>query len=159
MKAVITAGVILAVLVTVVSAVITLAGMHENPLVVGMGFLVIAIILNLGLLFWALKSNAGEAGYGRQLGNGALLGLVAGTLIFLSSFVLLTYVFPDYLAEMTAGTLEFMEGSGVPQETLDKQAAAMEQMTPVTQALNGAIGTFFTSLVGAAIMGIFLRKK
>ena len=159
MKAVITAAVVLAALVTLVNVAINLTGMHENPLVFGPGFIVIAALLNLAAVFWALKANAGEAGYGRQLGNGALIGVIAGALIFLSAFVLLTYVFPDSLAEMTAGTLEFLEGAGQPQEAIDKQAAAMEQMTPVTQAMGGTIGTFFTSLLGAAIMGIFLRKK
>jgi hypothetical protein len=159
MKAVITASVVLAVLVTLVSIVIAATGLHENPMVVGPGFILVAIVINLGAVFWALKSNAAEAGYGRQLGNGALIGIIAGVVIFLASFVLLTYVFPDYIAEMRAGTLEFMEGAGVPQDKLDQQAAAMEAMTPATQALNGTLGTFFTSLVGAAILAIFLRKK
>jgi hypothetical protein len=60
---------------------------------------------------------------------------------------------------MRAGTLEFMEAAGVPQDRLDKQAQMMEQLTPMTQAMNGAIGTFFTSLVAAAMIGIWVRKK
>jgi hypothetical protein len=35
----------------------------------------------------------------------------------------------------------------------------MENMTPVTLAVNGMMGTFFTSLISAAIIGIFQRKK
>ena len=159
MKAVITASVVLAVLVTLVSFVIHLTGLHENPAVAGAGFLVIVIAINLGVVFWALKSNAAEAGYGKQLGNGALIGVIAGTLVFLSSFVMLSYVFPDSIAEMSAATLEVMEGSGMPQETVDLQAAAMENMTPVTLAVNGMMGTFFTSLISAAIIGVFQRKK
>lgn len=159
MKTIITASVVLAVLVTLVSIVIAATGLHENPLVSGVGFIVIAIVLNLGVLFWALRSTAAENSYGKQVGNGALIGLIAGVLIFLGSYVLLTYVFPDYIAEMSAGALEFMEGAGMPQETIDLQAAALAQATPANQALNGAIGAFFTSLVGAAILGFFLRKK
>lgn len=32
-------------------------------------------------------------------------------------------------------------------------------MTPTNQALSGLMGTFFTSLIAGAIIGIFLRKK
>jgi hypothetical protein len=36
---------------------------------------------------------------------------------------------------------------------------ALEEMTPVSLARPGLLGTLFTSLIAGAIIGIFLRKK
>ena len=44
-------------------------------------------------------------------------------------------------------------------EQIDQQMQAIEAATPVSAAMQGAIGTLITSLVVAAIGGIFLRKR
>jgi hypothetical protein len=68
-------------------------------------------------------------------------------------------VFPDYYDELKVGYLEFFENAGIPDDRIEKQMQALEAATPVKSAAQGAFGTIITSIVVAAIAGIFLRKK
>ena len=110
-------------------------------------------------MFLALRQTARDNTYFQQLLNGVLIGAIAGVLIFLSSWLMLSVVFPNYLEEAREGTIAFLESVEVPDAQLDAQIEKLEQMTPLSQAVPGLIGTFFTSLFLAAIVGIFQRKK
>jgi membrane protease subunit (stomatin/prohibitin family) len=88
-----------------------------------------------------------------------LLGLVAGVLIFATSFLVLSVLFPDSIQEMIDGSVAFLESAPIDEETKQAQIAAAQGNTATAQALSGLMGTFATSLVIAAIVGIFLRKK
>jgi hypothetical protein len=159
MSVVIKWSVILTVLVAIVSVIINVAGLHKSPVAGGLGFIVLALLINLGVIALALKETAARNAYGAQLMNGVLIGLVAGVLILLTSWLLTTVIFPDTLEEMKEGYIAFFESAGLPADQVATQIEALEQQTPFRQALNGLIGTFFTSAIGAAIIGIFLRRK
>jgi hypothetical protein len=159
MNAVIKAGVALAVLVWIVSVIWAVAGLHQTNPIVGLVFLVVVIVLNVGCIYWALKQTAAENGYGKQLWNVILFGLVAGVLICALSMLNLTVLFPNYLEEESTAVIEFMEGAGMPEEALQGRIEQIEARTPLRQSINGLIGTFFTSLIVGAVVAIFVRKK
>jgi len=158
MNVVVKWSVILAVLVAAFSILIAVTGMHENP-ITAMVFVVVAIVINVVVVFMALRQTAGDNSYVQQLLNGVLIGAIAGILIFLSSWMMLSVLFPDYLAESKEGTIAFLESMNLPEEQLDSQIEKLDRATPMNQAASGLIGTFFTSLFAAAIVGIFKRKK
>jgi hypothetical protein len=60
---------------------------------------------------------------------------------------------------MRAGYMEFFERTGMPQAQLDLQAERLAHATPLNQALPGLLGTFGTSVLGAAAIGFFVRSK
>ena len=159
MNVVIKWSVILAALVAVLSVVIALTGLHQNPMVGGMVSIVIAIAINVVVVFLALKQTAAENFYGKQLLNGVLIGAVAGVLILLTSWLLLAVVFPDYLAQMAAGYEEWFEAAGMTEDQIDTQMQKLDNATALGQSIAGLIGTFFTSIIAAAIIAIFKRKK
>ncbi len=159
MSVVIKAAVILALLVEAVAVLFAVAGLHESNPVFGIVFLVLVIGLNVACVFWVLKRTAADNGYGKQLLNATVLGLVAGTLIFVLSVVNLKLLFPDYIEQSNTAMLEFFEGLSMPEAALEQQAAKLEARTAVGESLNALIGTFFTSLIGGAIVAIFKRKK
>ena len=113
---------------------------------------------NVSPVVWALKQTAGENGYGRQLGNAALIGLIGGVLVFAGSMLLFT-VFPNYLEEFKTAQIAGLEQWNLPEDRLEAQIAQIEAVTPVRSSLQGAIGTLFTSLIVGAIVAIFQRKK
>ena len=88
-----------------------------------------------------------------------MFGLVAGVLIFACSWILSTYIFPNTVSEMVAGFKEWIQQSGLPEAQVQAQMQAMDQTTATSQAMNGAIGTLFTSLIAGAIIAIFQRRK
>ena len=158
MNTVIKASVAIVVVVMVISLAMYFTGMHENALVGGLGSLVLLIGANIAIVFWALKQTAAENGYGHQLGNAALIGVVGGVLVFLGSMLLLT-VLPDYLEEMKTMQIASLEQFNLPEDRMDAQIAKIEAITPVKSSMQGMIGTFGTSLIIGAIVAIFKRKK
>jgi len=158
MNTVIKASVALVVVVMLISLAMYFTGLHENALIGGLGSLVLLIAANIAIVFWALKQTAAENGYLRQLGNGALIGLIGGVLVFLGSMLLLT-VLPDYLEEMKTMQIASLEQWNLPEDRMDQQIAKIEAVTPVSSSMQGMIGTFVTSLIIGAIVAIFQRKK
>ena len=158
MNAAVKWGVILAVVIAALSVSIAVTGMHRSP-IVGLVFVVVAIVINIAAVFMALRQTAGENSYIKQLLGGLLIGVVAGILIFLSSWLMLSVVFPNYLAESREGAIAFLESMNLPEDQLDVQIEKLDDATPLNQAVSGLIGTFFTSLFAGAIIGIFQRRK
>lgn len=159
MSVVIKWSVILTALVAVVTIGTMRISLGGNPIVGGLVFLVLAIVLNLGVVFMALRETAAENAYGKQLVNGVAIGAVAGLLIFGFSFVNLSYISPDYLDRMPEVMGESMASMGASETQVAAAVEEMENTTPLQQSIGGLIGTFFTSLIGAALIGIVVRKK
>lgn len=158
MNSAVKAGVILAVAVSLVSVVYFMAGLHENPML-GIALVLVFIAVNIAVVVWALKQTARQNTYVQQLLNGAVIGLVGGVLILASSFVLQSYVFPDAMQETRDATVSFLEGMNMPEAQLQAQIAKLDEATPMTGAIQGGVGTLITSVLIAAIAGIFLRRK
>lgn len=151
-------GVLLGVAVALLGFVFGATGMYTNP-AAALGFVAAAILLNVAAVAFMLFATRATAGWGAQVVNGLVLGVVAAVLIFLGSVVMTTVVFPGYYAELREGYLAYFQSMDLPQETVDAQMAAIEAATPVSSALQGAFGTLITSVVVAGIGGIFLRRK
>ena len=158
MKSVVKASVALVVVVMVVSVLMYVTGLHKNPLIGGLGSLLLVIVANVAVVFWALKQTAAESRYVRQFGNGALIGLIGGVLVFLGSMVLLPAM-PNYLDDMKTMQISSLEQWNLPEDAMEKKIAKIEAVTPVSSSMQGMIGTFFTSLIVGAIVAIFKRKK
>ena len=150
---------ILVALIAVLTVFINLTGLHTNPLAATILAIGVAIILNVLTLFMALRATASQNTYGGQLLNALMFGLVAGVLIFACSWVFSTYIFPNSISEMVAGFKEWFQQSGLPEDQVQAQIEAMDQITATSQARNGAIGTLATSLIAGAIIAIFKRRK
>ena len=158
MNAVVKGSVGLAVAVGLVSILYVALGLHTNPMM-GLVSIALFIVFNVGAVYWVLNQSAAENAYGAQLLNGLILGAIAGVLIFVFSWLNLAVIFPDAMEEMRVGYIEWMEAAGLPQDQLDKQIAKLDEATPVSQSLPGLIGTLVTSVIVAAIVAIFKRKK
>ena len=160
MKNLVKAAVTLAVLVAVLSVVIALVGLHRtSPMLAQVAFFVPVVILNIGCVVWGLKGTAATSGYVRQVGNGILIGVIAGVLIFGFSLLMLTVLMPGYLDEMKQATIEWLQTADVADETRQKQIVTVEGTTATSQSIAGLFGTLATSLVAAVIAAIFLRRK
>ncbi len=100
-----------------------------------------------------------DNGYGKQLLQGLLIGLVAGVLILVFSWVNLSVLFPDYLEQSKTATIEWLESMNLPEQQLEAQVAQIEGQSVTGQAVSGLIGTVITSLIVGAVIAIFVRKK
>lgn len=160
MKHVVTSALVLTALVAVLSVLVALTGIHRsNPLMANAVFILPAIAINIGCIVWGLRGTRSEAGYLRQVGNGVLIGLIAGVLIFAFSVLMLTVLMPGYLEEVKEATVIWLQEQPISEEVRSQQIAAVQATRAWNQALGGLIGTFGTSVVTALVAAIFLRRK
>ena len=119
MNSVIKSALLLAAIIAVVSLGFTFSGFQlSNPLLGGLLFVVIAILANVGCLFWGLSGSAAESGYGKQLLNALIFGVVAGVSIFCVSMLLMTVLAPDHFEQVKTASVEAMERMQMPEEAL-----------------------------------------
>jgi hypothetical protein len=152
-------GLILGVVVGLLGFVFGGAGLHQNPMM-ALVFVALAIAINIAAVVLCLRQAAATTPWGRQLLNGLVVGVLGAVIIFACSWTMTAVVFPGYYDQMLDGYAAYFERVGMAEDKIDQQMRAIEAgATPVAAAQQGAIGTVITSLVVAAIAGIFLRKK
>jgi hypothetical protein len=152
------AGALLGVLCVVWTFVMGITGWYKDPVLLNLFFLV--ILLEIGIVIWALRKTAPAATWGGQIVNGLVLSLVASAIIFAGSLLFTTVAFPTYFADIQAAQTEMLKAAGMSEADIRTQLAASAAMqTPFMNAINGVIGTVVTGALVAAIAGAFLRKK
>ena len=152
------AGVLLGVLCVFWTFVMGFTGWYKDPVMLNLFFLV--ILLEVGIVIWALRKTAASATWGGQVVNGLVLSLVASVIIFAGSLFFTTVAFPDYFTELQSAQTQMLKTQGLSEADIKMQvAAAAALQTPFINALTGVIGTVVTGVVVAAIAGAFLRKK
>jgi hypothetical protein len=151
-------GVALGVVVGALGFLLAALGMHMNP-ALPMVFVGLATIINVVVMFLALRRTASASSWVGQVRNGLALGVVGAVIVFASSWVMTALVFPDYHAEFAAAQRATLESLGVSAADVELQMVAFEQATSVGSALSGAVGTLITSAVSAAVIGFFKRQN
>jgi hypothetical protein len=152
------AGVLLGVLCVFWTFVMGFTGWYKDPVMLNLFFLV--ILLEVGIVIWALRKTAPSATWGGQIMNGLVLSLVASVIIFAGSLLFTTVAFPNYFTELQSVQAEMLKAQGLSEADIKMQVAAAAAMqTPFINALTGVIGTVVTGVIVAAIAGAFLRKK
>ena len=152
------AGVLLGVLCACWTFVMGFTGWYKDPVMLNLFFLV--ILLEIGIVIWALRKTAPRATWGGQIVNGLVLSLVASVIIFAGSLLFTTVAFPDYFTEIQSAQAEMLKTQGLSEADIKAQmSAAAAMQTPLINALIGVIGTVVTGVVVAAIAGAFFRRK
>jgi len=152
------AGVLLGVLTVAWMFVMGVTGWYKDPVMLNLFFLV--ILLEIGVVVWALRNTAPSTAWGGQVLNGLVLSLVASAIIFAGSLMFTTVAFPTYFSDLRAAQAQMLKSAGLSEAEIQAQVAAASSMqTPLMNALSGVLGTVVTGVVVAAIAGAFLRKK
>ena len=151
-------GLVLGAAVAIQNLVFGAAGWHRT-FNMSFVFLAIAIALNVLAVVLCLRKTAADTRWLGQLRNGLVLGLVASLVIFASSWLVTSVIFPDYFAEMAEGYRDTYAGMGLSQEEVEELVDATAATSSVRSALEGVMGTLVVSSVVAAIAGVWLRRK
>ena len=151
-------GLILGVGVAVLNVVFALAGWHR-VYEMTFAFLAAAILLNAVTVVLCLREQAATESWAGQVKNGLIVGLVASVLVFVASYLVTAVVFPDYFAEMAEGYRSTYEQMNLSEAEVNELVAATAATSSSQAAFSGVVGTLGTSLVVAAIAGLWLRKK
>ena len=160
MNVIIRGGVLLGVLVTIFTWIFAFSGMHRN-IGAAMTFPIVATLIEIGVLIWALKKTAAQGRrYMGQVSAGTMLAFVGGCLIFATSIMLVTQLYPSYFAEVNAAGAEYYRAQGMDDAAIQAELAKMAPMqTPLAQGVTGFVATVITGLVVSAIAAIWIRSK
>lgn len=152
------AGVLLGVLCVAWTFVMGFTGWYKDPVMLNLFFLV--VLLEIGIVIWALRKTAATATWGGQIVNGLVVSVVASVIIFAGSLLFTTVAFPSYFTDLQAAHAGMLKSSGMAEAEIQSSLAASAAMqTPLMNALSGVIGTVVTGVIVAAIAGAVWRKK
>jgi hypothetical protein len=135
MNPILKAGLLIGLLCAVWMFVFGFAGWYRDQSMTWVFFLV--ILIQIAGLVWGLRATAREGRtYGGQIVAGAMMSIVAGVIVIGASLVFTMVAFPDALEAIQA-----------------REPAA----TPMSQALDGFLGTLVTGIVASAVIAIWIR--
>lgn len=159
MQPTVKAGIVLGIAAEVWTFIVLALGWHQNPATLVLFYLV--ILIQAGVLFWGLRMTAAQGRtYGGQVVAGLIMSGIGAIIIFIGSFILTSYVFPDYFVELEQGMRTMLEAQGIPEADVQMQIDAMASSnTPFMNALSGVIGTVVTGLILSLIIGAFVKGK
>jgi hypothetical protein len=153
------AGIALGVLVAVWTFLMGFSQWYKDPTLQYLFWAV--IIIQIGVLIWGLTVSARqEPGYWKQVGTGVMISVIGAVIIFFSSLLFTTVVFPRYFEEVRAAGVEVMKSQGMSDARIAEEVARLAPtQTPFLQALFGVIGTIVTGFVISLPLAAIFRKK
>lgn len=159
MNPVLNAGVLIGVLCGLWTFVMGWTGWYKDPARVNIFFLV--ILIEIAGLVWGLRQTAREGrGYGAQIVAGTMMAIIAGVIIIGSSLLFTTVVFPEYFQELAAGYRSVLQQQGKSDAEIAEAVHTMlEGTTPMSNALQGFIGTLVTGILASAVIAIWVRGR
>ncbi|MEK6570497.1 MAG: DUF4199 domain-containing protein [Bacteroidota bacterium] len=153
------AGLLIGVLCGIWVFVMGFSGWYKDPVMLYAFWLV--ILIQLGVLIWGLKAVATTgASYGKLVGSGTMMSVIGGLILFFTSLLFTTVVFPHYFEELRTIQEQMLKESGKSeQEIMQEMQAAATMSTSFINAISGFIGTVVTGLTASLIIGAIVRKK
>ena len=115
--------------------VVGFTGWYKDPAKASLFFLV--VLIEVAGLIWGLRQTAREGRtYNQQVVAGTMMAVIAGVVIIVGSLIFTMVVFPD---------------------AMDALRVTDPSATPMSQALNGFIGTLVTGILASAAIAIGVR--
>ena len=127
------------------------------PQYVSIGLLLVGIIL--GTIAFRDKCNSGFISYGRSLGSGVMISLIAGIILAVYSYLNVAFLNPEMIDQMMRAGEENLMNQGLSDDQID-QAMGMTTMfmTPVFIAITSLFSMVLWGTLFSLLASIFLKK-
>jgi len=153
-------GVLLGLGVAAWTCIFNLLGWHRQPSLYLLRFILVVVTYQVALVIWALRSTASEGGYGRQVWTGVSVSLLGSLIIYATSILFTTVVFPTHLQEAVAASRSLLAQQGLSAEQIEAVVRAQAPMqTPRASAMAGVFGTVVTGFLTSVIAAVWFRKR
>ena len=125
------------------------------------------MILSLLAVFFGIRherERLGRIGFGRGLGVGLQIALIAAVVFGLFTFALYEWIDPEFAERYQEQYIEHITNSGASQASIDKELAKMESMADLIensffQAFLMFVTVFMLGLVIALFSALILRSR
>ena len=133
-------------------------GLYKDPAITSL-FVPIMMVLEVGALIWGLRKTAAMGRtYSGQVVAGTFMAMIGAVIIFCSSLVLTSVLYPNFFVEVNEMSREVMRKAGQSEAQIKASIdAAAAGQTPVMAALFGVLGTMMTGIIASAIIAIWVR--
>ena len=123
--------------------------------------LIIIVGVVLGIRSFREESRGGIISYGQTVGAGTVIGLYAGIIGAIFTFLLYKLIDPDLMGKMYTFTEEQMIEKGrIPEEMIEQSMEGMKKiMSPLVISLGVIFNYVFFGVIVSLIAGIFLKKE
>jgi hypothetical protein len=129
-----------------------------------LGYVSILIIIGglvLGIKSFRDDARGGIMSYGQGVGAGTVIGLYAGIIMAIFTFLLYKVIDPDLLGKMiTFAEEKIIESGKIPEEMVDQVMETQKKfMAPWIMSIGSIINYVFFGVVVSLIASIFLKKE
>ena len=153
-------GILLGLGVAAWGFIFNLLGWHRQPSLYLLRFILVVVAYQVALLVWALRDTARDGGYGRQVWNGVSISLLASLIVYGTSILFVTVIFPTHIQESVAASRQLMAAEGKSAEQIEAIVRAQAPLqTPRASAMAGVFGTVMTGLLTSLIAAVWFRRK
>jgi uncharacterized protein YybS (DUF2232 family) len=143
-------------------------GYHSDPAKFATGQAVssgVGLIIAVAVLILGIKARRDEVpasepfGYGRALGAGTLISLVAVVLNSIFSYVYFTVINPGFVELMVQNKLDKLQSSGMSSDQMEKTEAGMRMMmSPAMLTVFSVIFGFIFAFIICLVVAAFLKR-
>jgi cobalamin biosynthesis protein CobD/CbiB len=155
-------GLITGAVLVVFSLILYLTGQYMNKTLGYLSFVLLIVGMVYGTLEYRKNSTNGFLSYGKAFKSCFLIGLIAGVITAIYTFVFAQFIYPGYINEIIEQTRESMLTSG--REMTEEQIeTALEYTRKFTTPVMMTVMILFMypafSAILALITAIFLKKE
>lgn len=160
-KATLNSGLILGLALVIYTLLLYFLDQSFNRTLGYVSVVILAVGLVIGIKSFRDDVKGGVLSYGQGVGAGTVIGLYAGIVVAIFTYLLYTVIDPDLMGKLLTFTEEkIIESGSVPENMMDQ---VMDQrkmfLKPWILAVGGVINNVFFSLIIALIASIFLKKE
>ena len=158
-------GLIWGLVAVVLSLLFTVTGLMDPTKT---GFFSLPTLLNYGssiaVVYFALQAHrdtdlGGYITLGRCIGFVALMGLIAGVIVAVYTYVYFGYIAPDFMDKVLEAQMDKAEANGQdPEKVRQGMDMAKKFMSPPIMAIMGLIGSVIGGVIWGLIVGLFVKK-
>jgi hypothetical protein len=161
-------GFLIAVAGSILILTLYFLGFHTDPAKLAAGNWiggVIGLAIGVGLTALGVKARRSEVpenvefGYGRALGAGVLISVVASILSAIFNYVYAAFINPGLAEIRIQDAIAKFQAKGIPDAQIDTMEKGMRFMAaPAIQTLSGLIGAFIFGVILSLIIAAFLKR-
>lgn len=160
-QATLNSGIILGLALVIYTLLLYFLDQTFNQKLGYVSILILIVGLVLGIKSFRDDARGGIMSYGQGVGAGTVIGLYAGIIGAIFTFLLYEVIDPDLTGKLLTFTEEkLLESGRVPEEMMDQTMEMQKKfMAPWIMSVRGIISSVFFGVVVSLIASIFLKKE
>ena len=153
-------GLFLGLALVLLQTIFYLTDIQYNSKTGYLSYVILIVGLYLSIRNYRDTVNGGMLNYGRGVGYGVLVSLMAGIISAMFVFILYTYLDSSMIDKILIDTENKLVEDGVDDSQIEQTMEVTAKMiTPFTITLFSIIGMVFMGLVFSLVVSVFLRKE